>query len=87
MPCLCCVFVVVVGRRGRVPCLAVRRHAMFVLCVCSCGGKTRPGFKEEEDLLAAGVVVQQMDFQAALDQLQSAHSDAIGAPKVHIYSH
>ena len=30
----------------------------------------------------AGVVVQQEDFVKALDQLQAAHSDTIGAPKV-----
>lgn len=48
----------------------------------SCGGKIRPTLKEEEDLLAAGIVLQQVDFHTALDQLQAAHSDAIGAPKV-----
>ncbi|XP_052272085.1 peroxisome assembly factor 2-like isoform X1 [Dreissena polymorpha] len=45
-------------------------------------GKVRPTVSEEEDLLAAGIVLQQADFQAALDQLQAAHSDAIGAPKI-----
>ena len=38
--------------------------------------------QEEEDLVTAGVTVTQTDFEMALDNLQSAHSDSIGAPKV-----
>ena len=48
----------------------------------SCSKRLCPTEEEEEDLLAAGIVLQQVDFQKALDQLQAAHSDAIGAPKV-----
>ena len=38
--------------------------------------------EDEEDLALAGVVLEQCDFVRALDIMQSAHSDAIGAPKV-----
>lgn len=37
---------------------------------------------DEEDLALAGVVLEQCDFEMALDSMQSSHSDAIGAPKV-----
>lgn len=39
-------------------------------------------WEEETDLCLAGFSIRQQDFEAALDQLQAAHSDAIGAPKV-----
>lgn len=38
--------------------------------------------EEEEDIATVGTVVQQDHFVMALDQLQEAHSDTIGAPKV-----
>lgn len=38
--------------------------------------------EEEEDIATVGTVVQQDHFVKALDQLQEAHSDTIGAPKV-----
>lgn len=38
--------------------------------------------EEEEDIASVGTVVQQDHFVKALDQLQEAHSDTIGAPKV-----
>ena len=37
---------------------------------------------EESDIHIAGLTLQQNDINAALDQMQAAHSDAIGAPKV-----
>ena len=36
-----------------------------------------------EDLAIAGVVLSQNHLETALDTIHSAHSDAIGAPKVH----
>jgi len=45
-------------------------------CLTSLGGYTT------EDLAIAGVVVTQHHLESALDTLHSAHSDAIGAPKV-----
>ncbi|XP_026092267.1 peroxisome assembly factor 2 isoform X2 [Carassius auratus] len=38
--------------------------------------------QEEEDLCVSGVSVTSEDFSAALDVLQEAHSQAIGAPKI-----
>lgn len=38
--------------------------------------------EEEEDIASVGTVVQQDHFVKALDQLQEAHSDTIGAPKI-----
>lgn len=38
--------------------------------------------EEEEDIATVGTVVQQDHFVKALDQLQEAHSDTIGAPKI-----
>lgn len=38
--------------------------------------------EEEEDIATVGTVVQQDHFVKALDHLQEAHSDTIGAPKV-----
>jgi hypothetical protein len=38
--------------------------------------------QEEEDLCACGVTVLAQDFTNALETLQDAHSQAIGAPKV-----
>ncbi|XP_052769801.1 peroxisomal ATPase PEX6-like [Mya arenaria] len=59
-----------------------KREAFKRIVRLCCSGKKRPTLQEEEDLLAAGVIVQQADFHTALDQLQAAHSDAIGAPKI-----
>lgn len=59
------------------------RNIFFMLY--SCRGRIRPTLQEEEDLLSSGIVLQQTDFQSALDELQAAHSDAIGAPKVLSY--
>ncbi|XP_069117699.1 peroxisomal ATPase PEX6-like [Argopecten irradians] len=52
--------------------------------VCKlCGdGRRLLSYDEEEDLSMAGVVVQQENFVSALDKLQAAHSDTIGAPKI-----
>nr|XP_022334212.1 peroxisome assembly factor 2-like isoform X2 [Crassostrea virginica] len=38
--------------------------------------------EEEEDIATVGAVVQQDHFVKALDHLQEAHSDTIGAPKI-----
>ncbi len=38
--------------------------------------------EDEEEIVSAGVQLMHCDFQASLDKLQAAHSDAIGAPKV-----
>lgn len=40
--------------------------------------------QEEEDLCVSGVSVTSKDFSMALDVLQEAHSQAIGAPKVQL---
>ena len=53
-----------------------------VLQLCSSSAASRPSLEDEEDLVAAGLVLEQTDFDVALDKLQSAHSDTIGAPKV-----
>lgn len=37
----------------------------------------------EEVICAAGAKLRMCDFEAALSNLQAAHSDAIGAPKVY----
>ncbi|KAL5008589.1 hypothetical protein ScPMuIL_014170 [Solemya velum] len=47
-----------------------------------CAGRAGLELEEEDDILAAGVVLQQASFIDALDKLQAAHSDAIGAPKI-----
>ena len=56
----------------------------MLLCPVSC---SRPdgsmaSLQEEEDLVAAGVVMEQTDMDTALNDMQAAHSDSIGAPKV-----
>lgn len=51
-------------------------------CIFSAGANKFLTYEEEVDVAAAGVVVQQENFVAALDKLQAAHSDTIGAPKV-----
>lgn len=38
--------------------------------------------QEEEDLCVLGVTIMGADFTSALETLQEAHSQAIGAPKV-----
>ncbi|XP_078391394.1 peroxisomal ATPase PEX6-like [Cetorhinus maximus] len=48
----------------------------------SCFPGTIPSVQEELDLCAAGVAILWKDFQMALDQLQAAHSQAVGAPKI-----
>ncbi|KAI8480389.1 peroxisomal assembly protein [Branchiostoma belcheri] len=48
----------------------------------SCCPDGRLSEQEQVDLVAAGVEVKQVDFEKALDHLQAAHSDAIGAPKI-----
>ncbi len=40
--------------------------------------------QEEEDLCISGVSVTSEDFSVALNVLQEAHSQAIGAPKVQL---
>ncbi|KAL3872576.1 hypothetical protein ACJMK2_035792 [Sinanodonta woodiana] len=59
-----------------------KREALHRLCKDCCWGKLMPSPKEEEDLLTAGIVVEQQDFNKALDDIQNAHSDTIGAPKI-----
>ncbi|BFZ12137.1 hypothetical protein BsWGS_15176 [Bradybaena similaris] len=51
------------------------------LHICHPDG-TAPSLQEEEDLVTAGVVIEQTDLESALDFMQSAHSDSIGAPKI-----
>lgn len=60
---------------------AKREAYRQVLKYCSVGRKCL-SLEEESDLSLAGIVVQQEDFVKALDQLQAAHSDTIGAPKI-----
>ncbi|VDI35901.1 peroxisomal ATPase PEX6-like [Mytilus galloprovincialis] len=60
---------------------AKREAYTQVLKFCS-SDKQILSLEEENDLAMAGVVVQQEDFVKALDQLQAAHSDTIGAPKI-----
>ena len=38
--------------------------------------------EEEETVVLDGISLTNADIQMALDKLQAAHSDAIGAPKV-----
>lgn len=45
-------------------------------------GTQRLSMEDEEDLALAGVILEQSDFEQALNVMQSTHSDAIGAPKV-----
>ncbi|XP_071080015.1 peroxisomal ATPase PEX6-like [Haliotis cracherodii] len=49
------------------------------LCAARSTGVT---LEMEEDLVSAGVVIEQADVDTALDKLQAAHSDTIGAPKI-----
>lgn len=62
------------------------KSALFILflfiVLCSNVGVRGPSVEDEEDLALAGVVLEQSDFEHALDIMQSTHSDAIGAPKV-----
>lgn len=37
---------------------------------------------EEHDICDAGVQIHQSDFNVALEEMQAAHADTIGAPKV-----
>jgi hypothetical protein len=55
-------------------------------CFSDAGGRGL-SVEDEEDLALAGVVLEQCDFEHALDVMQSTHSDAIGAPKVSIGFH
>lgn len=57
------------SRAGRISCTRMRHS-----CALS--------EEDEEGLLAAGFPVTSQDLDAALAELQEAHSDAIGAPKV-----
>ncbi|KAK1171252.1 peroxisome assembly factor 2 [Acipenser oxyrinchus oxyrinchus] len=50
-----------------------------VLNTCFPGGIS---LQEEHDLCASGVSVLSEDFTSSLDQLQKAHSQTIGAPKI-----
>ncbi|GFO27941.1 peroxisome assembly factor 2-like [Plakobranchus ocellatus] len=51
------------------------------LAICRPDGSTA-SLQEEEDLVAAGIVMEQKDMDAALNDMQAAHSDSIGAPKI-----
>ncbi|KAG9472807.1 hypothetical protein GDO78_016752, partial [Eleutherodactylus coqui] len=57
------------SRAGRISCTRIRN---------SCA----PSAEDEEGLLAAGFPVTSQDLDCALADLQAAHSEAIGAPKV-----
>ncbi|XP_067834390.1 peroxisomal ATPase PEX6 [Heptranchias perlo] len=48
----------------------------------ACSRVRRSCVQKELDLCAAGVTILWEDFQKALDQMQAAHSQAIGAPKI-----
>ncbi|XP_067881537.1 peroxisomal ATPase PEX6 [Heterodontus francisci] len=61
------------SRASRAACSRVRR---------SCFPGTNPSVQEELDLCSAGVTILWEDFQTALDQLQTALSQAVGAPKI-----
>ncbi|XP_033639604.1 peroxisome assembly factor 2-like [Asterias rubens] len=58
----------------------VRSSVARVISSCSIGSKL--SIIEEKDLCAAGIQVNNVDFEGALNQLQAAHADAIGAPKI-----
>ncbi|KAL8590343.1 hypothetical protein ACOMHN_006459 [Nucella lapillus] len=60
---------------------AKREAYSKALSLCDSGGRGL-SLEDEEDLALAGVVLEQCDFERALDIMQSAHSDAIGAPKI-----
>ncbi|XP_070180023.1 peroxisomal ATPase PEX6-like [Littorina saxatilis] len=60
---------------------AKREAYSKALKICDVGGKGL-NVEDEEDLALAGVVLEQCDFDHALDVMQSTHSDAIGAPKI-----
>ncbi|XP_038066239.1 peroxisome assembly factor 2-like [Patiria miniata] len=58
----------------------IRSSTARVISSCSIGSKL--SIAEEKDLCTAGVQVNNVDFENALNQLQAAHADAIGAPKI-----
>ncbi|XP_048737243.1 peroxisomal ATPase PEX6-like isoform X2 [Ostrea edulis] len=60
---------------------AKREAYRSVLTHCK-GSRESLTVEEEEDIATVGTVVQQDHFVRALDQLQEAHSDTIGAPKI-----
>ncbi|KPP74938.1 peroxisome assembly factor 2-like [Scleropages formosus] len=49
---------------------------------CLCSFPTGMSLQEEEDLCVSGVSILSSDFSKALELLQAAHSQAIGAPKI-----
>ncbi|KAI8784803.1 peroxisome assembly factor 2 [Biomphalaria glabrata] len=62
--------------------LQAKREAYHkVLKICCPDGKPA-SLQKEEDIVTAGVVMEQCDLEAALDEMQSLHSDSIGAPKI-----
>lgn len=54
------------------------------MCFFMCSFPEGASEQEEEDLCVSGVSVTSEDFSTALDVLQEAHSQAIGAPKVQL---
>ncbi|XP_005103774.1 peroxisome assembly factor 2 [Aplysia californica] len=60
---------------------AKRHNYQRLLSICRPDGSPA-SLQLEEDIVTAGVVLEQKDLEAALDNLQSAHSDSIGAPKI-----
>ncbi|XP_041350807.1 peroxisome assembly factor 2-like [Gigantopelta aegis] len=62
--------------------VAHAKRQSFSKALKLCSVDSRPSPEDEEDLVAAGLVLEQTDFEYALDKLQSAHSDTIGAPKI-----
>ncbi|ESP02286.1 hypothetical protein LOTGIDRAFT_138655 [Lottia gigantea] len=68
---------------GDLVCLVAHaRREAYASTLKLCGPVHDICIEEEEDIVCAGVVLQQNHFEAALDKLQTAHSDAIGAPKI-----
>ncbi len=55
---------------------------LFSLHIFSKVGKHPLSIEEEKEIVSIGIPLVQEDFERALDKLQAAHSDAIGAPKV-----
>ncbi|XP_050407711.2 peroxisomal ATPase PEX6 [Patella vulgata] len=67
---------------GDLVCLVAHARREAYSSTLNINGNVNLSQDEEEDLVSAGVILQQKHFEAALDKLQTAHSDAIGAPKI-----
>ncbi|XP_070578424.1 peroxisomal ATPase PEX6-like [Ptychodera flava] len=62
--------------------VATTKRTTYKRIIQSCSVGSRLCLQEEKDLCSAGLQIQMKDFELALEHLQSAHSDVIGAPKV-----